>query len=797
LFRRFVPGSHATTALRRQEGKMADTRKKADALPTPSDEMVNFVADARLISVLGEQLIGSEKVGILELVKNAYDAGASICGVTLEGVPGLEPAARSRRDYNDLQGPIIEVVDDGSGMSHDDIVAGWLRPATTRRARIKEQLRAERESAEKRGSLKTFDALVDRLKEAHGGRLPLGEKGIGRLATHRLGRFLWLRTKTNDEALEWELKIDWSRFETLDGAPVDLHDVELILRHQPPTADYGAKGSGTVICCYGGRPGYQWTREQIVDVGRSVNALRSTRHAPEGFEPRFSSPHVSEHELASPLERVAAPFELLALVDEEGKAELELAFAPPAALKESLKPFKHEEKLDLRGGNTKDWKTNGRALRRPECGPFILHVRAWLRFREWLGPEFKEVTDYLDQFGGITIYRDGLSTLPAHQSAKVDWLGLAIAQIKKSSNISYYHLAGEIELAQEHNLALRDRSSREGMIETRAYHDLVSLTRSAVDQLQFHMQRVREDWTRAKSRRIPPKTLRAHAKVAADIGKAIVENYDFRKDPLKVVKSLGGKNAPERISEAAEVLLSLGEHLKLQDDEREGLLEAAGFGLAIGVAVHELGKIASAIIADVRQLHDLIGAESPGAATLESLGRRADALLAEVKRLAPLRVTRAEMARPFSVRSAIEAARNAFVNTLQDAQILLHVEREDFQFKGRFGAIAQVFANLFDNAIYWIGTEGTGGAIQVAVSAEDRTVIVADSGPGVSEKMLEHLFEPYYSEKSPPSGLGLYICRHYLAQCDATIRLARPAERSKLRGAQFVLDFSKSPTGES
>jgi signal transduction histidine kinase len=62
--------------------------------------------------------------------------------------------------------------------------------------------------------------------------------------------------------------------------------------------------------------------------------------------------------------------------------------------------------------------------------------------------------------------------------------------------------------------------------------------------------------------------------------------------------------------------------------------------------------------------------------------------------------------------------------------------------------------------------------------------------------MKQHLFEPFYSEKSPPSGLGLYICRHYLSQSGATIRLARQAETSKLRGAQFLLDFSKSPTGE-
>jgi signal transduction histidine kinase len=247
----------------------------------------------------------------------------------------------------------------------------------------------------------------------------------------------------------------------------------------------------------------------------------------------------------------------------------------------------------------------------------------------------------------------------------------------------------------------------------------------------------------------------------------------------------------------ADALRELGEQLKLQEDEREGLLEAAGFGLAIGVGVHELAKLATGIVAEVRQLKGAIEPESTAGNIVESIQHRAEALLSEVKRLAPLRVTRTEAARPFSIHSAAEAARNAFVNTLEDVQIVLHVDRGDFKVQGRFGAIAQVFANLFDNAIYWIGTEGGGGAIQVAISAKERTVLVADSGPGVSEKMKEHLFEPFYSEKSPPSGLGLYICRHYLSQSDATIRLARPAERSTLRGAQFLLDFSKAPSGET
>lgn len=767
----------------------------------PQEQTVNFVSDARLISVLGEQLIGSEKVGVLELVKNAYDAGASSCVVTLEGVPGLEPSTRTRDQYTDLPGPIIEVTDDGTGMTKDAIVNGWLRPATSRRAAIKERLRAERKVAQERGSLNEYNALVERLRTAHGGRLPLGEKGIGRLATHRLGRFLWLRTKTADDPLEWELKIDWSLFESPDGQPVDLHKVPLKLRHQPPTTTFGDKGRGTVICCYGGRDGYSWTKEQIVDVGRAVNALRSPTKAPKGFQPEFATPHVEKSELGTPLDRIEAPFGLVAVVDEHGCAEIEFRYVPPAILPEAPPSRNFSESVDLRKA-IKDWqkvdpkkaeRTNEtpKVDRLPQCGPFILDVRAYLRFSDWLGPDFDEVTEYLNQFGGIAIYRDGLATLPAQQSARADWLGLALAQIKKAANLSYYQLAGEVEISQERTLDLRDRSSREGLIETAAYRDLSLLTRAAIQRLQLHVQAIRDEWTKKPARRTDPRTLRAHTKHMTELGQAVVAEYDFKKDPLEVTEKLGGKKAEANLAAAVEVFKDLHEQLKLQEEEREGLIEAAGFGLAVNVAVHEISKLAGAIVSDAKRLSPKLEKSSDAAKITDDLRARADSLLGETKRLAPLRLLRGELPRKFSVRSAIEAARNAFVHTLQESQIILHVNREDFSVRAKFGQVAQVFANLIDNSIYWI--DSGGGAIQITISPKERTVLVSDNGPGISKQIEPHLFEPYYSTKVPASGLGLYICRHYLGQCKATIRTAKAAERSNLAGAQFLLDFSKTP----
>jgi signal transduction histidine kinase len=763
------------------------TKATKPTLTEPEQEPVSFVADARLISVLGEQLIGSEKVGVLELVKNAYDAGATECVVTLEGVPDLPPTGRVLAEYAALPGPIIEIRDDGSGMTKTDLIEGWLRPATSRRARVKEQLRVEREAAKEKGNLAEFNALLRELRDAHNGRLPVGEKGVGRLATHRLGTKLWLRTKTADDPFEWQLKIDWDDFDALTGGLVDLSSVKLNLIHQPPTTSYGRFSRGTVICCYGGRPGYEWSEDAIIDVGRAINALRSPYRTPSGFSPRFVSPHVPETALASPLERVPAPFEFLAIVDEEGVAEIDMSFHPPAALAEVVEPYRAVERIDLRHKDLAHWKSTD-GLRSPASGPFLIHIRAWVRMKAWMGPDYKQLTRYLDEFGGLTVFRDGLAALPAQQSAKGDWLGLSIKQIKKSSNISYYHMTGEIEVSQENSFDLRDRSSREGMIETQPYRDFTALTRAAVYELQQYMQGTRDRWKRAiEGEPISFAAMRRDLGLAADIGDTIAENYDFDRDPLRIGK-LVKKGGPKQAIEALRRVRRLESQLKLQHEERDALLEAAGFGLAVNVGVHEIGRLASAIASDLRRM--VLGKQPKVERdALEGLEEKAEALLAEVKRLAPLRVTRTETAKVISVRAAIEAARSAFSYAMEKQKVHWETGGEDFKIEGRFGALSQVFANLVDNALYWMGTGRGQRQIKVMLNVADRTVLFADSGPGISPKIKPYLFQPFYSEKSPPSGLGLYISRYYVAQMGGSIRLANATERAELSGAQFLLEF--------
>ena len=80
-------------------------------------------------------------------------------------------------------------------------------------------------------------------------------------------------------------------------------------------------------------------------------------------------------------------------------------------------------------------------------------------------------------------------------------MGLASAQIKKSSKLSYYQLLGEIEIDQSKTLALRDKSNREGLIETEAFRDFTELTKAILSHLEFYTRRVRDEWTRKEKTR--------------------------------------------------------------------------------------------------------------------------------------------------------------------------------------------------------------------------------------------------------------------------------------------------------
>jgi len=72
-----------------------------------------FRPRARLVSMLGEQLMRDASVGLLELVKNGYDADADYVSVSL-------------LNLGDPEQTVIVVEDDGVGMDLETALCQWL-----------------------------------------------------------------------------------------------------------------------------------------------------------------------------------------------------------------------------------------------------------------------------------------------------------------------------------------------------------------------------------------------------------------------------------------------------------------------------------------------------------------------------------------------------------------------------------------------------------------------------------------------------------------------------------------------
>jgi len=113
------------------------------------------------------------------------------------------------------------------------------------------------------------------------------------------------------------------------------------------------------------------------------------------------------------------------------------------------------------------------------------------------------------------------------------------------------------------------------------------------------------------------------------------------------------------------------------------------------------------------------------------------------------------------------------------------VPPEPIRLRGDFARVAQVLANLINNAAKYTPR---GGRISVSAEREDREVIfrVRDSGVGIPEQFLGTIFEPFQRGSSgsgrPGSGLGLAIVRGFVQA-----NRGRVWAESDGRGATFYL----------
>jgi signal transduction histidine kinase len=372
---------------------------------------------ARIISVIGSELISDDNVAIIELVKNSYDADSTSVDIVFQG-PMLE-----------TNGKII-ISDNGHGMSMDSVRHGWMEPATG-------------------------EKTIHRVSP--GGRRMLGEKGIGRFASSKIAKKLTLITREVN-GKEIEAHFDWANFETSDKY---LDEIKCDWEIREPRL---IKEKGTILIMEPIRE--SWDEKKLRSLKLALSRLVNPWAPKKNFEIRIDADMTNgslkafSGEVQSPPSLGNPHYSVKGIIDSRGNCAMEY-FSRRTSSRKSISS-----------------KFENRRMASVSCGPFSFEFRVWDRddlesvaFDS--GTTIREIRRDLNDASGVSVYRDGFRVLPYGESArKNDWLGLDFRRVQNPTlRLSNNQVVGLVDINLDTNPELKDQSNREGIVQTLEFED--------------------------------------------------------------------------------------------------------------------------------------------------------------------------------------------------------------------------------------------------------------------------------------------------------------------------------------
>lgn len=647
-----------------------------------------FQVKPRLLRLLGDQLIRDANLAVFELVKNAYDADATKCRVKIS-----HPNTPSKAT--------IEVQDNGCGMDENVIRNAWMVIATDFRAKQRE------------GNFHT-----PRFK-----RFPLGEKGLGRLSIHKLGKFIRLitRTKGGEELM---VEFDWERLENAEN--LQQADVKLIRR--PPVTFPGSK-HGTKLVVSDLRE--IWKRGEVRRLHRAVNSLCSPFKGPTDFEVSLSTVGCEDWlgNMFTSDEAAECAVYLVKGWFEGKKCHFDYEFRPPMEFRHQLSGRKKKVDVDqlegrkVAGKPRKDINLEEHEIGRVEF-EFLLYDRDRTVIRASV-IDVKGLTDFLDENGGIRIYRDGIRVYDFGEPGN-DWLNLDLRRVNTPvARTSNNQILGALRLQATESGDLREKSNREGFIETPAYSDFRDAVISVLTSVEAE-----KGIDQSRLRKV--------------LGKGTGQKLFTKLTELRGVLEDKG------------VLAEVEPKLKAVEQEfeiyRDQLLHAAVPGLSLGIMLHGAEKI----------LDELRLATKKGDKP-ERVNELVDRLYRAMRPVTNL-LKNPGVAKTSAHNLIKEAIFSAELRLKRHGIDLLDGTKQkcpDFKVEGSKQMLIASLNNLIDNSIHWLDIkdpETKKICISTTTDLEGGPAIfVADNGPGFRDDDPEDLIAPFFTRRNGGMGLGLYI----------------------------------------
>jgi len=409
-------------------------KKKKEIIP------FRFKVSGEIIKRFGEESISNKNVAILELIKNSYDAEAKKVEILFKHEEIPEHAT-------------IIIEDDGAGMNSEDIENKWMNIASPHKKEIV-------------------------IKKSQ--RIPVGEKGLGRLSSESLGRKVFLTTKPRGESKGYCISFNWERYRKR-GVYVN----EII--NEGYSFEKKKKEHGTRLEITGLR--HDWSKEETQkELLTDIYLLNPPNKPPKDFKVISSF-----HQYIKDFKKIRRGF--LNKATYSLKARL---------IRGNLVKYEFN--------TIKGKKRNGIYYldKKLGCGDITFELFFYYRSQKALkdatgvemsNAEIKEIIETLNYYQGLKLYRDNFRVKPYGELGN-DWIELEIDAQNNSMCPRNHDIFGMIHISKSKNPKITDTTTREGIIHSEEFQDLMSFVKTSITGLFIDL-RSEEESHKKKARKSP------------------------------------------------------------------------------------------------------------------------------------------------------------------------------------------------------------------------------------------------------------------------------------------------------
>lgn len=692
----------------------------------------NFNIDARVILTLGRDSIKNHTTALVELVKNSYDADATKVWIDI--------FCRSSNKY-------IRIVDNGCGMTEDEIDKYWLRIGYSEK-------RTNRFSSKKRRKT--------------------GEKGIGRISSDRLGSILSLKTKSIDSDIIG-IVTNWDDFD-VEGK--DLTSIPIKILDNPQMLNLISKNSnlktGTELEINNLRQ--NWTKNDITNLYNELSILSPPFKEVIDFEIYLNNDIAEEYN-----RKIESPFFENAEIELNAKyygKEINYSVKDRFTNKSTEQKKITWNQLQQRIYGSKYEKT----LEAPIFGPISLTLMFWTRESSSILTENLRLSDlrtFLDQNAGVKIYRDNIRVKPYGnpKDPEGDWLGLAERKTRDPAGVgrprwvvSANQVVGAIFVSRDNNSNLTDSSSREGLIHDEAFNQLKTLVLGCLRILEIHRHEVYIKSETSEKKLSSPKE---------DV-KVLNNELKILKKDLGTLKKHISKSSQRPVQRTIDQVVNVLETIpETQKSINELVSQSTVFrglatiGIASAVFGHETQTSISNFLSSTYTVKNILEkTEDKNEFALNEILKsiKYAEQVASWGAFALARVQRDKRRkRKMSITKILNTTLSQVKPVFEAIDIEFQTKFEEIECVTFAMDIEAIFLNLLTNAYFACQQKIRKRTINITLKKMERNQIsgysisISDTGPGINKEIKKMIWKPLFTTKVDQdgkeigTGLGLAI----------------------------------------